>query len=279
MRSATARAATAPAVATQPQLRWTLGLITGFVLLALYLPIVLVALLSFFRLRRGQIQWDSFSPEWYARLLDNHQILEALSNSLVVGLSAVPIALILATLLAFYIHQSRGRLASALQFLIFLPFLLPPIITGLSLLVFFREIDFPRGLIAVVVGHSAFVLALVYRTVLTRLQALSRSLIEASQDLGATHFQTFRYVLLPHLKIALISAALLAFALSFDETIITLFLVGDTSTLPIRLYAMMRVGFTPEINALVTLILLFSALLTLVLARFAGGAEEQLGLG
>jgi ABC-type spermidine/putrescine transport system permease subunit II len=278
MRRAASSAPPVPVAATAP-LRWTLGLVTGFVLLALYLPIVLVALLSFFRLRRGQIQWDSFSPEWYVKLLDNRQILDALSNSLVVGACAVPIALILATLLAFYIHQSRGRLARALQFLIFLPFLLPPIITGLSLLVFFREIDFPRGLIAVVVGHSAFVLALVYRTVLTRLQALSRSLIEASQDLGATRLQTFRYVLLPHLKIALISAALLAFALSFDETIITLFLVGDTSTLPIRLYAMMRVGFTPEINALVTLILLFSALLTLVLARFAGGPEEQLGLG
>jgi len=259
--------------------RLALGLVTGFVFAALYLPILLVAALSFFRLRRGQIQWDSFSLAWYARLFDNRQIIEALANTLVVGFCAVLIALLLATLLAFHVHQRPGPLRSALQFLIFLPFLLPPIITGLSLLVFFREIDFPRGLIAVIVGHSVFVLALVYRTVLTRLQALSRSLIEASQDLGATGFQTFRYVLLPHLRIALITAALLAFALSFDETIITLFLVGDTSTLPIRLYAMMRVGFTPEINALVTLVLLFSALLTLIMARFVGGAEDQLGLG
>ena len=112
-----------------------------------------------------------------------------------------------------------------------------------------------------------------------RLQGLSHSLIEASQDLGATRWQTFRYVLLPNLKIALVTAAMLAFALSFDETIITLFLVGDTNTLPIRLYAMMRVGFTPEINALVTLILLFSAFLTVIMARFVGGAEDQLGLG
>jgi putative spermidine/putrescine transport system permease protein/spermidine/putrescine transport system permease protein len=118
-----------------------------------------------------------------------------------------------------------------------------------------------------------------YRTIPPRLQALGPSLIEASLDLGATRLQTFRLVPLPHLKIALVTAALLAFALSFDETIITLFLIGDTSTLPIRLYAMMRVGFTPEINALVTLVLLFSVLLTLVMARFVGGAQEQLGLG
>jgi putative spermidine/putrescine transport system permease protein/spermidine/putrescine transport system permease protein len=257
---------------------WALGAICASVFIALYLPIFLVGVLSFFRTRRGVIQWDSFSLEWYGKLLDNRQIIEALTNTLIVGFFAVLIALILATLLAFYTNQHQGRLATALQFLVFLPFLLPPIITGLSLLVFFREIGFSRGLVAVVVGHSIFVLALVYRTILVRLQGLSRSLLEASQDLGATRWQTFRYVLLPNLKIALVTAAMLAFALSFDETIITLFLVGDTNTLPIRLYAMMRVGFTPEINALVTLILLFSALLTVIIARFGGGAEDQLGL-
>jgi ABC-type spermidine/putrescine transport system permease subunit II len=256
-----------------------LGALCTLVFIALYLPIVLVGVLSFFRTRRGLIQWDTFSLEWYGALLENRQIIEALANTLIVGFCAVLIALVLATLLAFYVNQSQGRPATALQLLIFLPFLLPPIITGLSLLVFFREIDFPRGLIAVTVGHSAFVLALVYRTILVRLQGLRRSLLEASQDLGATRWQTFRYVLLPNLKIALVTAAMLAFALSFDETIITLFLVGDSNTLPIRLYAMMRVGFTPEINALVTLILLFSALLTMIMARFVGGTEDQLGLG
>jgi putative spermidine/putrescine transport system permease protein/spermidine/putrescine transport system permease protein len=256
-----------------------LGALCTLVFIALYLPIVLVGVLSFFRTRRGRIQWDTFSLEWYGKLLDNRQIIEALANTLIVGFFAVLIALILATLLAFYVNQSQGRPATALQFLIFLPFLLPPIITGLSLLVFFREIDFPRGLIAVTVGHSAFVLALVYRTILVRLQGLSRSLLEASQDLGASRWQTFRYVLLPNLRIALVTAALLAFALSFDETIITLFLIGDSNTLPIRLYAMMRVGFTPEINALVTLILLFSVLLTMIMARFVGGAQDRLGLG
>jgi putative spermidine/putrescine transport system permease protein/spermidine/putrescine transport system permease protein len=256
-----------------------LGALCTLVFIALYLPIVLVGVLSFFRTRRGRIQWDTFSLEWYGKLLDNRQIIEALANTLIVGFFAVLIALILATLLAFYVNQSQGRPATALQFLIFLPFLLPPIITGLSLLVFFREIDFPRGLIAVTVGHSAFVLALVYRTILVRLQGLSRSLLEASQDLGASRWQTFRYVLLPNLRIALVTAALLAFALSFDETIITLFLIGDSNTLPIRLYAMMRVGFTPEINALVTLILLFSVLLTMIMARFVGGAQDRLGVG
>ena len=98
------------------------------------------------------------------------------------------------------------------------------------------------------------------------LSCLSRSLIEASQDLGANRWQTFRYVLLPNLKVALVTAAMLAFALSFDETIITLFLVGDTNTLPTRLWAMMRTGISAEVNALVTVVLLASTLLALAVA-------------
>lgn len=258
--------------------RIALGSLCALVFLALYLPIFMVALMSFFRLRRGRIQWDSFSFDWYADLFENRQIIEALGNTLIVGFFAVLIALVVATVLAFYVHRHQDRSSTALQFVIFLPFLLPPIITGLSLLVYFREIGFSRGLIAVIVGHSIFVLALVYRTILNRLQTLSRSLIEASRDLGATRWQTFRYVLFPHLRMSIVTAALLAFALSFDETIITLFLVGDTSTLPIRLYAMMRVGFTPEINALVTLILLFSAGMTLIMARFIGDETSHLNL-
>ena len=212
------------------------------------------------------------------RSVRNQQIIDALANTLIVGFFAVLIALVIATLLAFHVHRHPGRTSAGLQFVIF-PAVPPsadhhrPLAPG-----YFREIGFPRGLIAVIVGHSIFVLALVYRTILNRLQTLSRSLIEASQDLGATRWQTFRYVLFPHLRMAVVTAALLAFALSFDETIITLFLVGDTSTLPIRLYAMMRVGFTPEINALVTLILLFSAGLTLIIARFVGGSGGQLDL-
>ena len=212
-----------------------------------------------------------------AKLLVNTEIAQGLANSVIVGFFAVLMALVLAMLLAFYVNQQPGKWSLMLQFLIFLPFLLPPIISGLSLLIFFREIGLPRGLLTVMIGHTVFVLALVYRIILTRLQTLGRSLIEASQDLGATQLQTFRYVLLPNLKMAVIAAALLAFALSFDETMITLFLIGDTSTLPMRLYAMMRVGFTPEMNALVTLILLFTTLLTLLVARFISRDAVALG--
>ena len=160
--------------------------------------------------------------------------------------------------------RAAGPGAGFVEDLIFLPFLLPPIITGLSLLVFFPNADLDRGPLTTIIGHAAFLLAVAY--ILTRLAALPRSLVEASYDLGAKGWQTFRHVLWPHLATALITAGLLAFTLSLNETPITVFLAGDTMTLPLRLRAMMRVGFTPEVNALVTLGLVVTSLVTLALS-------------
>ena len=125
----------------------------------------------------------------------------------------------------------------------------------------------PRSLITVVIGHTALVLALVYRTILQRLQTLSPRLIEASYDLGATKAYTFRRVLLPHIASAAVAAGILAFALSFDETLITLLVTGSDNTLPLRLWAMVRTGFTPDMNALITLILAATALLSVAVIR------------
>ena len=147
----------------------------------------------------------------------------------------------------------------------YLPFLLPPIITGLSLLIFFAQFGISRGIATMAVGHSVFVLALLYRLVLARLKSLPRSLIEASADLGATRWQTFRLILWPLLRPVVVTGGILAFALSFDETQISVFLAGNSATLPLRLWAMMRVGFTPEINALVTLVLITTIVMAVVI--------------
>ena len=244
-----------------------LAAVTTFVFLILYGPIFVPIASSFFLVKGGTVQWDQASLSAYVALVGNEGILEAVKNTIVVGLSAVVLSLALGTLLAFHYHAGRSRGREFIQFVVFLPFLMPPIITGLSLLIFFREIDFPRSLVTVVIGHTVFVLALVYRTVLVRLQSLSRSLVEASYDLGASGWQTFRHVLLPNLASAMIGAAVLAFALSFDETLITILVTGTDSTLPIRLWAMMRLGFTPDINALVAIILALTTGLCLIAAR------------
>lgn len=247
-----------------------LAAVAGFVLLLLYGPLFVAVFFSFFAMRKNRVQWDSFSVDAYAALTRNEGIIDALTNTLLVGVSAVALALAVGTLLAFQYHGSRHRARQLLQLVVFMPFLMPPIITGLSLLIFFRQIDLDRSLFTVVIGHAVFVLALVYRTVLARLQGLSESLVEASLDLGASQWQTFRYVLMPNLATAMASAAILSFALSFDETLITLLVTGTKNTLPLRLWAMMRMGFTPDINALVTLVLASTTALCLVAVRFLG---------
>jgi putative spermidine/putrescine transport system permease protein/spermidine/putrescine transport system permease protein len=245
-----------------------LGAVAGFVLLVLYGPILVAILFSFFRFENNAVNWASFSFDAYLSLVHDESVIDAVLNSLLVGTVAVTLALALGTALAFYYHHSRSRFRAVLQLVIVLPFLMPPIITGLSLLVFFRETDVPRSLATVVIGHTAFVLALAYRIILARLETLRPSLIEASYDLGASGWQTFRYVLAPSLLSAIGAAAILAFALSFDETLITLLVTGTRSTLPMRLWAMMRMGFTPDINALVTIILVASTGLALLAIRF-----------
>jgi putative spermidine/putrescine transport system permease protein/spermidine/putrescine transport system permease protein len=249
--------------------------IAAFVLAVLYGPLLVAIFFSFFTFQNNAVQWDSFSFHAYASLAHDEAIIDAVLNTLLVGAAAVTIALVLGTALAFHYNGSRSRLRELLQLVIFLPFLMPPIITGLSLLVFFREADIPRSLITVVIGHTVFVLALVYRIILNRLQTLPSSLVAASLDLGASRWQTFRYVLAPALMPAIGSAAILAFALSFDETLITLLVTGTSSTLPMRLWAMMRMGFSPDINALVALILIGSTLLALLAMRFVGAPERR----
>lgn len=249
--------------------RWVdraLAMLTALVLVALYAPVAVVVLFSFVPYRQRQIVWDEATLAWYSNLAQNLEIRDAIVNSLIVGVASVGLALLVAVVCAFYVRSERAFARGLLEALILLPFLLPPIVTGLSLLIFFQQGGIERGLTSIVLGHAAFLLALTYRIVLNRLQALPRSLIEASYDLGATTLQTLRHVILPHLASALLAAALLAFTLSIDETLITIFLAGDNMTLPLRLWAKMRVGFTPEVNALGTLVLLISAVLTIGLA-------------
>jgi putative spermidine/putrescine transport system permease protein/spermidine/putrescine transport system permease protein len=244
-----------------------LAAITTLVAVLLYSPLFVPIVSSFFTISHGDVDWSSPTLSTYRTLAENHDILAALRTTLIVGLCTVVLSVVSGTLLALYYHGRRsGR--SILQFIIFLPFLMPPIISGLALLIFFREIGLERSLLTVVIGHTVFVLAIVYRTVLMRLQSMSRTLVEASYDLGATGWQTFWRIILPNLSSAMVGGAILAFALSFDETMITILVTGTQSTLPVRLWAMMRLGFSPDINALVALILMFTVLLCVLAARF-----------
>jgi ABC-type spermidine/putrescine transport system permease subunit II len=242
------------------------GAMTTIVMSVLYAPVVVSAVFSVVEVQRGRPHWETFTLGHYVTLWSNESVIEALLNSVIVASVAIAAATVLAVLLALYVQWKGAFGRSAIEVIIYLPFLLPPIITGLSLLIASVELGIGRGLMLIAVGHTAFVLAVCFRLVVTRLRHLPPSLVEASSDLGASPFQTLRHVLLPHLASAVVTGAVLALTLSFDETLISVFLAGDQTTLPLRLWAMMRVGFTAEINALVTIVLLVSILLAVAAA-------------
>ncbi len=244
-----------------------LATITTLLLAILYAPLLSVGFLSVVTLlrKRGHLAIDGIDASSYASLFANEDILSAAGKTLMVGAMATLASLFFGLIFSFYYVRSRGLSRHVMQFLIYLPFLLPPVITGLSLLIYFRELNLARGLLTIVIGHTVIIVPIVYRTLLVRLQSIGRSTTEASYDLGASGLQTLWFVLLPQLGTALISSGLIAFALSFDETFVTLFLSGSDTTLPLRLWGMMRVGFVPEINALAVMILLLAACFTVAI--------------
>jgi putative spermidine/putrescine transport system permease protein len=254
-----------------------LSAVTTVVFLLLYGPLLVPIISSFFSISHSDVQWNDPSLSSYAALVKNESILEALGNTIVVGFSATLLSLVSGTLLALYYCGGKSLGREAIQFAVYLPFLMPPIITGLSLLIFFREIGIPRSLMTVIAAHTVFVQALTYRTIVVRLHSIGPELIEASTDLGASAWQTLFYIVLPNLRSALIGAGVLSFALSFDETLITLLVTGTDSTLPIRLWAMMRLGFAPDINALVAIILALTTILCILAVRFLLPAEIESG--
>lgn len=247
---------------------WGFAAVTLAAFIAMYLPVLVVALLSFFSVRRGVVQWDSFSFDAFAALAANADLTGVLTNSIIIAAATSFLAVALAGILALLVSSRMPRaVVAVVEFIVFLPFVLPPIVTGLSLLIAFRDVGLARGLAAVTVGHVVVVLAVVYSTIINRLRALSPTLVAASADLGANGWQTFWFVVLPQISSALVAAGVLAFALSLDETVVTLFLVGDSSTLPIRLYSLMRVGISAEVNALATLVIGFTTVVAILAGR------------
>jgi len=241
-----------------------LGLVTLVTFFVLYTPVIISAVFSVVPLDRAGLHWDRITFVWYGRLLDNPSVVSSVKITLICGAIAVTAATVLSIVIALYVEWEGAIARRVIELMVYLPFLMPPIITGLSLLIFFNGIGIPRGIPTIAIGHTALVLAILYRLVLTRLQSMAKTMMEASADLGATPWQTFRYVIWPQLQSAAITGAVLALTISFDETFITVFLAGDTTTLPLRLWGMMRVGFTPEINALVTIVLGVSITLAIV---------------
>lgn len=245
----------------------------------LYLPIALIVAYSFNGNPINMMIWDGFSLDWYRSLLglstslsenalyieSTDQLLAALRTSLVVALSTTAISTLVGTLTALALARYRFRLRTFYRVLLFMPMLMPDIVLGIALLIFFVGVGMPLGKGSIIIGHCTFLISYVFLIVSARLAGMDTRLEEASADLGASPWTTFRRVTLPQILPGVIGGALLAFIISMDDLVITYFIAGvDSTTLPVFIYGMIRRGIKPEINAIATLLLLASLLIAAV---------------
>lgn len=259
----------------------------------LYLPVLILILYSFNNTRSVAV-FTGFSTEWYARLVTNRELLDAARNSLVVGAVATIGATVIGTMLALGMDRFRFRLKTFIDANLYLPIVIPEIVMGISLLLFFNQALFPfllntfdlrlaTGLWTITIAHIAFDIPFVYVIVRARLADFDRSLEEAAQDLGANSWATFRRVTLPLLMPGILGGALLAFTLSLDDYLITVFTKGvQSQTMPLYIYSLVRRGVTPEINALSTVLLIGSMGLVGLSLAAQSGVEvytRAIGLG
>ena len=228
----------------------------GLVLLFLYIPIVVICLYAFDKSNVQSWPIGGLTTKWFGPAIHNGDMQQALWLSLEAASFATLIALVLGTLASFGVHRFRFFGREAISFLLVLPIALPGIITGMALNSYFTYWKLNFGLLTIVIGHATFCVVVVYNNVIARLRRVPGSLTEASMDLGADGFQTFRHVTFPSISTALVSGGLLAFALSFDEVIVTTFTAGANNTLPIWIFGQIRLGQQlPQVNVVVFMIL------------------------
>jgi spermidine/putrescine transport system permease protein len=237
--------------------RW-LGFHALAVFAFLYLPIAVLILYSFNGAGVGGFPPRDFTLDWYRTLFADRAIWESVGNSLLVAAAAVGIALGLGIPAALALDRASFPGKTVFRRLVLLPLILPGIITGLSLLMLFNEAKVKLSLLTIILGHGTALISVATTEVFAGLQKLDRAQEEASLDLGANYWQTFLRVTLPNLRLSIIGAALLIFTLSMDEIAVSFFLIGRNNTLPLEIWGRLRRGITPEINAISTIIFIFS---------------------
>ena len=246
-------------------------LVFGF----LYLPIVTLIIYSFNGQGVGGFPPRNFTFDWYRQLCSDDAIWASVMNSLLVAFSAVAISLTFGIPAALALDRANFPGKALFRRLVLLPLILPGIITGLSLLMLFREGHIKLSLTTIILGHGTALISVATTEVFAGLQKLDRAQEEASLDLGANYWQTFWQVTLPNLRLSIIGAALLIFTLSMDEIAVSFFLIGRDNTLPLEIWGRLRRGITPEINAISTIIFVFSLVAIIIWYRLRTRAEKQ----
>jgi putative spermidine/putrescine transport system permease protein len=255
-------------------LRAALGIWVALVLLFMFLPIVLIVLYSFNPSNIESWPISGLSLHWFSVAWHDPEVRSAFLLSVRVGLVATVLALLLGSCVAYALYKFTFFGSNAISLLLVLPLALPGIITGIALNSFFSFTGVQLGTLTIVIGHTTFCIVVVYNNLIARLRRMPGSLAEASMDLGARGWQTLRLVTLPMAATAIVSGALLAFGLSFDEVIVTVFTAGAQNTLPLWIFGAIRLGQQlPEVNAVVTIVILLTIIPVVLAARLAGAGS------
>lgn len=234
----------------------------------LYVPIVLIVIYSF-NATKSNVVFGGFTLDWYTKLFNDDDVITALVNSLTIAAVSTAISAIIGTVGAIGLQRQKFKGKGAINLLIYIPIVIPEIIMGISLLVFFSALQMDFGMMTLVLAHTTFCIPFVLINVKARLAGFDMSIEEAAMDLGASNFTVFRTITLPLIFPAVVSGAMLAFALSLDDVIINFFVSGpESTTLPIKIFSMLRFGLSPEINALCSIMLL-ATFVVLILSQVA----------
>lgn len=236
----------------------------GLIFFLMYLPIGVVIVFSFNE-SKLPVKFTGFSLKWYDQLFHNGAMMEALGNSLILAVLSCLVSAIIGTLGAVGLSRIHWKTKGAMEYISILPLMIPEIILGMVLMAFFYMLNLPFGMLTLLIGHTVFCVPYILMEVKARLVGMDPALEEAARDLGASSFRAFWDITLPLIMPAVLSGSLLAFAMSMDDVVISIFINGPRlSTLPIKVYTQIKTGVTPEINALCTIMLAVTILVLLV---------------
>ena len=238
------------------------------VFLFLYLPIFYVIIFSF-NTSKLNITFESFTLQWYGTFFKNRTLMEALTNTLIIGVLSTVISTIIGTIGAIGLSKYNFKGKQLIDKLLYIPIVIPEIVLGVALLSIYSVLSIPLGLISITLSHITFSIPFVVITVRARLAGFDKFLEEAAMDLGANRIVTFWRVTLPIILPGVLSGAMLAFSLSIDDVVISFFTSGPGSTtLPLKIFSMVKTGVTPEVNALSTVIMLATIIIIVINTTF-----------
>ena len=244
------------------------------IFLFLYFPLVIVLIFSFSP-TKTLVGMEGVTLRWYQELFRDRGLLTAFLHTILIGLAAVTVAVVLGVSGAFFVTRVHFPGKGVFRTLVLLPYILPGIIMGISLLIFIRSFGVRLSWFTVLLGHVSFTVPIVMFQIMARIARMGPNYQAAAMDLGANPVQTFVYVTLPMIRTAIIGAALLAFTVSFDEIVISFFLTGSAwMTLPVYIYGMLRFGLSPKVYAISTIILGLSLILIIFMARYTGRSAD-----